>query len=314
MILLDMLSSTFMQRALIVAVLVGLAAPVVGTYLVQRRLTLLGDGIGHVALTGVALGWLAANAADAADKDAWAVPGAIVASVLGALLIEWMRNRGHASGDVALAMLFYGGIAGGVLLIGIAGGTTSNLNAYLFGSISTVTETDTYLTIGLTVFILLVGLGLRPALFALCHDEEFARASGLPTVLLSVLISVTAALTVAVAMRIVGALLVSALMIIPVAIAQTLTRSFTTTMHAAMGIGVFVAVTGLVITYINPWSPGATIVVLAVFIYALVALLRPLILTLLQRDIHRHPHPHHEPDVSVDNIRHDAECATPNLH
>lgn len=276
--ILEMLSSTLMQRALVVAFLVGLAAPVVGTYLVQRRLTLLGDGIGHVALTGVALGWLAASGADAMNKDAWAVPGAIVVSVLGALLIEWMRAQGHASGDVALAILFYGGIAGGVLLIGIAGGTTSNLNAYLFGSISTVTALDTWLTVVMAGAILLLGIGLRPALFAMCHDEEFARASGLPATALSLLISVTAALTVAIAMRIVGALLVSALMIVPVAISQMVTRSFISTMHLAMGIGVAVALSGLVITYVKPWAPGATIVVLAIALYALVAAFRPLIM------------------------------------
>lgn len=129
--MLDFLSSPLMIRALIVAILVGLAAPVVGTYLVQRRLTLLGDGIGHIALTGVALGWLAANAAQATNRDAWAIPGAIIASIAGALLIEWMRRRGNSSADVALALVFYGGIAGGVILIGIAGGTTSNLTSYL---------------------------------------------------------------------------------------------------------------------------------------------------------------------------------------
>ncbi|ADH92422.1 metal ABC transporter permease [Arcanobacterium haemolyticum] len=279
--MLDFLSSPLMVRAIIVAVLVGLAAPVVGTYLVQRRLTLLGDGIGHIALTGVAMGWLAANAADAANRDAWAVPGAIIASILGALLIEWMRNRGHSSGDVALALVFYGGIAGGVILIGIAGGTTSNLTSYLFGSISTVTELDVLLTIILCVVIGFIGLGLRPALFVLCHDEEHARASGLPTVFLSALIAVTAALTVSVAMRVVGALLVSALMIIPVAISHMISESFRATMHIAMAIGVVVATSGLITTYYYPWSPGATIVLYAVTLYLLVAIFRPAILGVL---------------------------------
>lgn len=298
--LIEMLSSTLMQRAFIVAVLVGLAAPVVGTYLVQRRLTLLGDGIGHIALTGVALGWLAANAAGAANREAWAIPGAIIASVAGALLIEWMRTRGHASGDVALALLFYGGIAGGVLLIGIAGGTTTNLNAYLFGSISTVTELDMWLTVGLAAFILAVGIGLRPALFTLSYDEEFARASGLPVRLLSVLISVTAALTVSVAMRVVGALLVSALMIVPVAVSQMVSRSFRFTMIGGMVIGVAAAVTGLTITYFKPWSPGATIVLLAVFLYALVAAFRPLVIRILHRDVQpRDPHPDMGHDVAL---------------
>ncbi|QRV02787.1 metal ABC transporter permease [Arcanobacterium phocisimile] len=279
--MLELLSSPLMVRALIVAVLVGLTAPVVGTYLVQRRLTLLGDGIGHIALTGVALGWLAANAAQATNRDAWAVPGAIIASVVGALLIEWMRNRGNSSADVALALVFYGGIAGGVILIGIAGGTTSNLTSYLFGSISTVTEIDVWLTGLLSIIILGIGLGLRPALFVLCQDEEHARASGLPTVFLSALIAVTAALTVSVAMRVVGALLVSALMIIPVAISHMVTRSFRSTMHLAMLIGVVVATSGLITTYYQPWSPGATIVLYAVSLYLLVAIFRPVILGLL---------------------------------
>lgn len=310
--ILEMLQSTLMQRAIIVATLVGLSAPVVGTYLVQRRLTLLGDGIGHVALTGVALGWLAATAAGAVDRDAWAVPGAIIVSVLGALLIEWMRTHGHASGDVALAMLFYGGIAGGVLLIGIAGGTTSNLNAYLFGSISTVTRTDTILTIVLAIFILAVGLGLRPALFALSYDEEFARASGLPTKALSVLVSVTAALTVAVAMRIVGVLLVSALMIVPVAISQTVTRSFKATMHAAMVIGVVTSLTGLTITYIKPWAPGATIVVLMVLIYGVVVLIRPAVLRVINRSDHYHPHPQMDSELDItSSAGHDEVCEVP---
>ena len=108
-----------------------------GTYLVQRRLSLLGDGIGHVALTGVALGWLVGNAMGLVE-GALAIPGAVVAAIVGAVAIELVRERGRTSGDVALALLFYGGIAGGVLLISLAGGTNANLMAYLFGSISTV--------------------------------------------------------------------------------------------------------------------------------------------------------------------------------
>jgi zinc transport system permease protein len=272
----SMLSSSLMQRALIIAVLVGVAAPVVGTYLVQRRLALLGDGIGHVALTGVAMGWLAGAAAGSASADALAVPGAVIASVAGALLIEFVRERGRTSADVALALLFYGGIAGGVLLIGLAGGTAANLTGYLFGSISTVDPADVWLTAGLTALIFGVGLGLRPALFSLCYDEEFARASGLPARALNILVAVTTALTVAISMRVVGVLLVSALMIVPVAIAQLVTASFRTTMGLAMAVGGTVCVIGLSITYYHPLSPGATITVLAIALYAALALIRPL--------------------------------------
>ena len=275
--------SPLMQRALVIAVLVGTAAPVIGTYLVQRRLALLGDGIGHVALTGVAMGWLAGAAAGSANVEAWAVPGAVLASVAGALLIEYVRSRGTSSADVALALLFYGGIAGGVLLIGVAGGTSANLTGYLFGSISTVDGLDVWLTAGLAALILGVGLGLRPALFALCHDEEFARASGLPVRVLNILVAVTAALTVAISMRVVGVLLVSALMIVPVAVAQLLTASFRRTMGLAMGLGGTVCVTGLSVTYFHSFSPGAVITMLSVSLYGLLAAIRPLIRTVQSR-------------------------------
>lgn len=276
----EMLSSPLMQRAFVVAVLVGLAAPVVGTYLVQRGLALLGDGIGHIALTGVALGWLAGSAANTTPRDALALPAAMVVSVLGAVLIEVIRAQGRTRGDVALAILFYGGIAGGVILIGLAGGTTTNLNSYLFGSISTVSPQDVGFTAGLAALILLVGLGLRGPLFALSHDEEFARAVGLPASVLNVLVAVVAALTVSVSMRVVGALLVSAVMIVPVAISQLVTHSFSRTMHLAMLIGVVSCVTGLAITYFVSASPGAMIVLLLVGGYALVALVSTLLAAL----------------------------------
>ena len=127
------------------------------------------------------------------------------------------------------------------------------------------------------------GLGLRPALFALCHDEEFARASGLPVRVLNILVAVTAALTVAISMRVVGVLLVSALMIVPVAVAQLLTVSFRRTMGLAMGLGGTVCVTGLSVTYFHSFSPGAVITMLSVGLYGLLAAIRPLIRTVQSR-------------------------------
>ncbi len=295
-----MLASPLMQRALVVAVLVGIAAPVMGTYLVQRRLALLGDGLGHMALTGVAVGWLVGNAANLTPHDALAVPGAVVAAVIGSVIIEVVRAKGRTSGDVALALLFYGGIAGGVVLIGLAGGTTANLTGYLFGSISTVTTLDLWLTVVLAVVILGVGLGLRPALFSLSHDEEFARASGLPVRLLNITVAVMAALTVSVAMRVVGVLLVSAVMIVPVATAQLLTRSFRMTMALAMVIGVAVSVVGLSLTYTYPLSPGATIVILAIATYAVVSVVRPLLPRARRGG---DPHPDVEDDVELEVAR-----------
>ena len=295
----SMLSSPLMQRALLAAVLVGAAAPVVGTFLVQRRLALMGDGIGHVALTGVALGWLVGTWAGLVPQDTLAVPGAVVAAIIGSVVIEWVRARGRTSGDLALALMFYGGIAGGVLLIKLAGGTNANLVSYLFGSISTVSTGDLWWTVGLAVGVLVVGLGLRHVLFAVSHDEEFARGSGLPVTALNMVVATMSALTVTIAMRVVGLLLVSALMIVPVAVAQLLAGSFTRTMAVASGIGVAVSVVGLSITYWEDIPPGATIVLLAIGLYALVAVTRPLLRPRRSDAPHHDPHPELPDDVEL---------------
>lgn len=272
--LITLFSSPMMQRSLLAAIIVGVTAPIIGTYLVHRRLAMLGDGIGHISLTGVALGWLLGAVANVTPANSWAIPGAIVVSVLGAVAIELVRQSGRTSGDTALAMLFYGGIAGGVLLIGLAGGTSAQLNSYLFGSISTVRWSDISLISILGVAIIALGLGLAPALFSVTNDEDFARSTGLPVRALSLLIAILSALTVAVAMRVVGSLLVSALMVIPVAIAQLGARSFRSTIGIAMALGVIICTCGLSLTYFVDLSPGATIVVGAIGLYAVAFTIR----------------------------------------
>lgn len=255
----ELLHYEFMRRALIAALLVGLVTPIIGTYLVQRRLALLGDGIGHVALTGVALGLLTSTSP---------VLTAAVVATLGAVLIELVRVRTRTSGDVALALLFYGGIAGGVLLIGLTpGASNATLVSYLFGSVSTVEEADLWVVGVLAVGVIAVVAVFGRELFVLCQDEEVARAHGLPVRFLSVLLAVTAALTVVIAMRVVGVLMVSALMIVPVAAAQQLTRSFRVTMMLAVLIGLLSSVGGLATSFHADLSPGATIVILALAVF-----------------------------------------------
>ncbi|MGP3910219.1 metal ABC transporter permease [Nonomuraea sp. 10N515B] len=260
----ELLQEQLFQLALIAALLVGLCAPAVGTFIVQRRLALLGDGIGHVALTGVALGFLTGSAP---------VLTAVLVAVAGAVAIELVRARGRTSGDVALALLFYGGIAGGVMLMAIApGGSNAKLNSYLFGAIASVTPQDIWIIAALAVAVIGVVVIFGRELFVLCQDEEMARASGLPVRFLSLLIAVTAALTVVIAMRVVGLLLVSALMVIPVATSQQLTRGFRTTMALAMLFGVLASVGGLLASTVSAKvPPGAAIVLLALagFVLAL---------------------------------------------
>jgi zinc transport system permease protein len=253
----------FMQRALIGVLITGLAAPSLGIYLVQRRMALIGDGIGHIALTGVGLGLLTSRSP---------VITAVVVSAFGAVAVELIRERGKASGDIALALLFYGGISGGVFLVALSSGrTNANLMAYLFGSPLTTSPADLLVMAVLGAVVLAVTLLLRPFLFAVCQDEEYARVAGLPVRALNLLLAVTTAVTVTVAMRAVGLLLVSAMMVVPVAAAQLVTRGFRTTMHLAMVLGVLASGLGITVAAQYDTAPGATIVLVAIGIFAVVA-------------------------------------------
>lgn len=260
----ELLQYDFMQRALIASLLVGLTAPTVGVYLVQRRLALIGDGIGHVALTGVAVGVLTGVA------PVWT---ALVASVAAAVLIELVRARGSASADVALAIVFYGGIAGGVVLIALAPeGSPANLNAYLFGAITTTSPHDLLVFGALAAVVLWVTVGLSGRLYAVSSDEEYARATGLDVTALNLLIAALTAATVVVSMRVVGLLLFSALMIVPVAISQQIAWSFRSTMVIGVAVGVVVSVAGTSTSFYAGTPSGGTIVLIAIGLFALVVI------------------------------------------
>ena len=251
----------FMQRALLGVLITGLAAPALGIYLVQRRMALIGDGIGHIALTGVGLGLITSQSP---------VFTAVVVAGVGAVAVEIIRERGKASGDIALALLFYGGISGGVFLVAAAG-TNANLMGYLFGSPLTTSLADLVVMAVLGGVVLAATLLLRPWLFAICQDEEYAKVAGLPVRALNVLLALLTAVTVTVAMRAVGLLLVSAMMVVPVAAAQLVTRGFRATMHLAMALGVLAAGAGMSVAAQFDTAPGATIVLVAIAAFAALA-------------------------------------------
>ena len=291
----EILDYQFMRNALIAALLIGACAPLVGIFLVQRRLSLVGDGIGHVALAGVAVGLLTGSAP---------VLTALATAVLAAVAIEITRARGHTGGDVALALTFYGGIAAGVVLIGISPqGTSANLTSYLFGSITATTRHDLIAFTALTAVVVVVTALLRPWLFAVTQDEEYARASGLPVLALNTALSVLTAVTVVVAMRVVGLLLVSALMIIPNASSQILARSFGGAMRAAVLLGILASVGGVVTSFYAETASGGTIVLLALGLYLLAqvaARVRP-----VTHGLHAERHTHeHGPGCGHQAIAH----------
>ncbi len=295
----EFLQYEFMQRALVAAVLVGLCAPVVGTFLVQRQLSLIGDGIGHVALTGVGVGLLTGTA------PVWT---ALVAAVAGATTVELVRARGRTSGDVALAVMFYGGLAGGAVLIASAPqGSAGGIDRYLFGAIGETSDGDLAVFAVLAGAVLLVVAALAPRLFAASTDEEYARAVGMRVTGWNLLVAVLAAVTVVVSMRVVGLLLISALMIVPNAVALLVARSFASTVLLAVAVGVAAGVSGTVTSFYANTPPGGTIVLLAVAAFLVASLVAAARDAVRRR---RHPvatvHDHeHGPQCGHEEVPHD---------
>ncbi len=258
-----LLDYDFMRRALLAAALIGLFAPLIGVFLVQRRLALLGDGMGHVALTGVGLALLLRTAP---------IPTAMITAAAGAFLIEFIRARSRTAGDVALALLFYGGIAGGVLFASLAPGQgTGTLNAYLFGSLSTVAASDLIALVILCAIIVITLVVFGREMFAVSLDAQIAATQGVAVRSISTMMAMLAAIVVVVGMRTVGLLLVSAIMIVPVAAAQQITRSFRATAALGSALGLTASVLGLVGSYYVQVPPGPAIVIVALGGFAVIA-------------------------------------------
>lgn len=253
-----MLELEFMRLAFAVGAVVGLLAPLVGFFLVERRASLVGDGLGHVAFAGVAAGYLLGISP---------VATGLVAAVLGALAIEWLRTRGRTVGDQALAVVFYTGIALGVVLVSSAGALNVNLFQFLFGSILTVTRDDLWVVLALgAASFAAIGVLYR-GLVAVVLDEQGSRVAGAPVGLLNLVVTVLAALVVAVSMRVVGILLIAALMVLPVIAANRVAWSLRSTLGLAMAIGVGSVLAGLTIAYYGDLAPGGTIVLVAAGAY-----------------------------------------------
>jgi zinc transport system permease protein len=249
-----MLDLEFMRLAFGAGIVVGLLAPAVGFFLVQRRLSLIGDGIGHVAFAGVAIGYL---------LDLPLVLTALVVSVVGALSIEALRSGRGAAGDQALALVFYTGIAAGVVLVSAAGALNVNLFAFLFGSILTVTRGDLVVIASLGAAALGTIALLYRALVAVVVDEEGARVAGMPVGTLNALTAALAAVTIAVSMRVVGILLIAALMVLPVVAAGRIAWSMRSTILLSMAIGLASVLAGITTAYYADLPPGGTTVLVA---------------------------------------------------
>ena len=258
-----MLELEFMRLAFAVGAVVGVLAPAVGFFLVERRQSLVGDGLGHVAFAGVAAGYLLGVSP---------VLTALCFAVVGALAIEWLRSRGGTAGDQALALVFYTGIALGVVLVSSADRLDVGLFQFLFGSILTVTWSDLWVVLALGVLSLAAIAGLYRGLVAAVLDDEGSRVAGAPVTLLNTAVAVLAALTVGISMRVVGILLIAALMVLPVVAAQRVAWSLRSTLGLAMLIGLGSVLAGLTLAYYGDLPPGGTIVLLGAGAFVLASL------------------------------------------
>jgi len=264
--MLEILQYEFMVRAFQAGLLVAVIAPLIGIFLVLRRYSLIADTLAHVSLMGVALGLLLR------------VPPlvtAFVVSVVSSVLIERLRLSQRVYSDAALSVFLSGSLAMALLILSLADGFSVNLFSYLFGSLVTVGPSDLYLigSVGLVV-LLSVFLMYKELLFV-SFDEEGAQVAGIPTRLVNILLIALAGLTVSIALPIVGALLIAALIVIPILIALQFRRSFVATILIAEVVSVFAVISGITLSYYFDLSAGGTIVLILVGLFCLSLLKRP---------------------------------------
>lgn len=261
----------FLQNAFWSGIVIGFVSPVVGVFLVMRRLSLMADALSHVTLSGVAAGMLLR---DLSPAMTWLSPVYVgmIFSVIGSLFVEKLRKVYQSFSELAIPIMLSTGVALGVVLISMANGFNVDLFSYLFGSVLSVTSTDVT-TIGFVGgIVLLVIVLFYKELFFLSFDEESAVLSGLPKKWLNLLFMVLVALVIATAMRIVGILLVSAMMTLPVACSLQVAKSFKQTVGYAVLFAEVAVLGGLVLSYYMDWSSGGTIVLLEAMILAVILL------------------------------------------
>ena len=255
----EILTYTFMHRALISGIAIAILCSVIGLFLVLRRYSLFGDAIAHSSFGGIALGLLAGV------YPLWTAYGV---SIISALIITKIKDRYNISGDASIAVLLSSGIAAGLVIISFSGGFTIDIFSFLFGSILLVSINDTVLILALTGVILIVILLLYRQILYSTFNEEQAKVSGVPVEKINYLIIFMAGITVVTSIQLVGVLLISALFVIPNITAIMYGKGFKQTAIISMSFSVFSVVVGILISYIFDITPAGTIVLFAIGVLA----------------------------------------------
>lgn len=265
-----------MVRALIAGCLLAVALAAIGTVVVYRRLSMIGDTLAHTSLAGIAIGLVAGFQP---------ILGALLTSVLAALVIELIRSLVPRYAELALAVVLSLGVGIAGVLSGFSGG--GNFESYLFGSIIAIQQSELRLVVAVTTTVLLVSIALYRELFFLGYDAEQAGLSGVPVRAVQVGFTMLTALAVAIAARLAGSLVVSSLMVLPVVSAMLVARSYRQNCLLAMLYGPGYMLVGLIASFYLDTKPGATVVLVAVLGLGLTALVRGLVRLLRRRRLRR---------------------------
>ena len=253
--ILEALSYGFMQKALIAGIAVGLICSFMGTFLVLRRYSLFGDGIAHVAFGGISVGLF---------LGVFPLWTAFIVSIFGGLGLQKLRQSTKISGDSAVAVVLVSGLAVGVILVSSSGGFSVDLFSFLFGSILLISQEDTIMILALSAGIITTLTILQKQFLHLTFNEEQAKLSGMRTTLLNYAFVVLASITVVTSMRLVGILLISALIVIPNITAMQFGKGFKKTVFISMSISVISVISGILVSYLLNVAPSGTIVMIAV--------------------------------------------------
>ena len=253
--IIEALSYGFMQKALIAGIAVGLICSFMGTFLVLRRYSLFGDGISHVAFGGISVGLF---------LGVFPLWTAFIVSIFGGIGLQKLRQSTKISGDAAVAVVLVSGLAVGVLLVSSSGGFSVDLFSFLFGSILLISNEDTIMILAISSGIIATLVVLQKQFLHLTFNEEQAKLVGLRTTLLNYAFVILASITVVTSMRLVGILLISALIVIPNITAMMFGKGFKKTVCISMGISVISVIGGILLSYFLNLAPSGTIVIITV--------------------------------------------------
>jgi len=257
----EMLQYDFMQRAFVAGILISIICPIIGTFVVLRRMSMIGDTLSHTSLAGIAAGMLG---------NFYPLWGAIIFSVVAAVGIEKLRKSFTQYAELSISIVLSASVGLAVVMISLADSFNADLMSYLFGSIIAVTSKDIILMAGISIFIILSVLLIYKELLYITFDEEGAELSGMPTGALNIFFTVLTALTIVVSMRVVGTLMISSMLVVPVAASLQISKSFKSTMIYSIVFALLAVILGLSASYYLNLASGGTIVLFSVIILLIV--------------------------------------------